>query len=242
MKWISCGAAVLFLQACSGPGSLPPSVSSPLQILPASPEKGTIFRFYQPNADSAYNRNWTHDLDFSGVSWDDNRCATLVSPSHVVMAAHFMRPVKSAVIFHDRAGQPVVRFIVASRTLGNVDVGVGKLNLPVPSDIRFYRFANAADAPPGTAVITTDQTRTASVHEIGMVNGPYVAFTYSEKLDAVYRRNLVVGDSGHPTFLLKNGQMLLLETHTFGGPGSGPFYGDPGIQAAVRNAMQEMGN
>lgn len=241
MKWISCSAAALLLAACSGPGSLPPSVNSPTQILPASPEKGTIFRFYQPNADSAYNRNWTHNLDFSGISWNDYRRATLISPSYVVMAGHFSRPVKSAAVFHDRAGQPVERFIVAARSVGN-DVAVGKLNMPVPSDIKFYRFADASDAKPGTPVIILDQTRTASIHEINSVNGPFISFNYSPKIDPAYRRNLIVGDSGHPTFLLKNGEMLLLETHTYGGPGSGPFYGDPGIQAAVRNAMQEMGN
>jgi hypothetical protein len=157
------------------------------------------------------------------------------------MAGHFARPVKASAIFHDRAGQPVERFIVAVRFVGN-DIAVGKLNMAVPSDIKFYRFADASDAKPGTPVIVLDQTKTASIHEISAVNGLSVSLTYSAKVDPIYRRNLIVGDSGHPSFLLKNGQMLLVETHTFGGPGSGPFYGDPGNQAAIRNAMQEMGN
>jgi hypothetical protein len=103
-------------------------------------------------------------------------------------------------------------------------------------------MANASDATIGRPVITSDQTSTLSVHRIGSINGAVVFLDHVPGLNPVYRRNLVVGDSGHPSFLLKGGQLVLLETHTTGGPGAGPFYGDPAVQASVRAAMAELGN
>ena len=233
---------IVFLGSCA-PATLSSSVSSPLQLLPAKPEKGKLFKYYQPRGDSPRRNNWAAGLDFSGVSWNDPRCATLISPAHVVMAAHYIRDGHTAAMFHDRMGQPEERYIVAHKTLTSVgDIAVGKLNMRLPSDIKAYRFASIADATPGTAVITTDQTLTASVHQIAMVAGSGVRLEYVPGIDPIYRRNLIPGDSGHPTFLLKNGEMLLLETHTTGGPGAGPFYGDPAVQAAIRTAMKELGD
>lgn len=219
-----------------------PSVRSPLELLPSKPEKGRIFHYYQARDGSRWERNWTSGLDFTGVSWNDARTVTLVSPSHVVMAAHFPRDSRTAAMFHDRAGQPVERYIVAAKRIPGTDVAVGKLNMPVPRDIKAYRFASPGDAVPGTPVIVTDQTMTASIHEIRAVYGPGIGFSYHRDLDPVYRRNLIVGDSGNPSFLLKNGELLLLETHTTGGPGAGPFYGDPRLQESIREVMRELGN
>ncbi len=240
MKWLSTAAACLLLASCAGtPGT---TADSPLELLPAKPEKGTLFRYYQERSESVWKRNWTHDLDFTGVSWNHPTCATLVTPSHVVMAAHFIRPKHVAVMFHDRAGQPIERYIVDVRSLAQVgDVAVGKLNLPVPADIEIYDLASPGDAVPGTPVITTDQTMTASVHRIDFLNGRNIFLSYVPEIDPVYRRDLTFGDSGHPTFVLKNGKLLLLETHTFGGPGRGPFYGNPEIKAAIQQAVNEMG-
>ena len=67
-----------------------------------------------------------------------------------------------------------------------------------------------------------------------------VRLGYIPEINPVYGRNLIVGDSGNPSFLIVNGQLVLLETHTTGGPGAGPFYGDPNIQAAIRAAIAEM--
>lgn len=237
--------ALLFLPILLGScvGSLTTTSGDPLSLLPAHPEKGTLFKYYQPGGDSPRANNWTAPLDFSGVSWNDPRCATLISPIHVVMAAHFIRDGRTPVIFHSRVGQPEERFIVAYKTLGSVgDIAVGKLNMRLPSGYKAYRFATPADATPGTPVITTDQTLTASVHRIAAVYGSAVRLEYNPGIDPIYHRNLIPGDSGHPTFILKNGELLLLETHTTGGPGAGPFYGAPAVQTAIRQAIAELGS
>ncbi len=213
-----------------------------LGFLPDKAEQGRLFQYYQPKAGSKWRNNWTAKLDLSGVSWNDSRTATLISPSHVVMAAHFIRPSDVAVMFHDKKGNPHERYITAVRPLAAGDIAVAKLNLPLPPEVKHYRLANLADAQIGRPVITSDQTRTLSVHQIEAVMGSVIRLGYVPGLNPIYQRNLVVGDSGNPSFLLKNGELVLLETHSTGGPGAGPFYGDPQVQAAIRAAMEELGS
>lgn len=238
-------AVTVFLGSCgagSGPtfvsGNLDPSRSG-LGFLPAQAEKGALFKYYQAKAPSKWRRNWATSLDLTGVSWNDSRTATLISPSHVVMAAHFTRPSSVAAVFHDRDGKLYERYIVAVRKLPG-DVSVGKLNLPLPPAIKHYPLARPAQATVGRPVIITDQTNTVSVHRIEAIAGGQVKFSYIPELNPVYRRNLIVGDSGNPSFLVENGGLVLLGTHTTGGPGTGPCYADPAVQAAVRAAMAEM--
>lgn len=223
-----------------------PSVITPVQdglgFLPEKAEQGRLFQYYQPKAGSKWRNNWTAKLDLTGVSWNDSRTATLISPNHVVMAAHFIRPSDVAVMFHDKKGNPHERYITAVRPLPAGDIAVARLNLPLPPEVKPYKFATAADAWIGRPVITSDQTSTLSVHQIDAVLGSVVRLGYVPGLNPIYQRNLVVGDSGNPSFLLKNGELVLLETHSTGGPGAGPFYGDPQVQVAIRSAMADLGN
>ncbi len=235
-----------FLAAC-GPGSGPSVVNSgvatsDLGFLPQQAEKGTLFRYYQPRAGSAWKNNWTASFDLTGVSWNVSTTATLIAPQFVVMAAHYQRDPHAPVMFHDKKGNPHERFIIASRALPGYDVAIGKLNRPVPSEVKRYRFANASEATIGRPVIVTDQTKTLSVHQIAAVSGASIRFSGVPGLNPVYGRNLIKGDSGNPSFIVRNGDLVLMETHTTGGPGAGPFYGDLQLQAAIRAAMASMGN
>ncbi len=239
-------SASLILCAC-GPSNGPSMTGSggdpgttELGFLPKQAEKGTLFKYYQPKAESKWRGNWTSSLDLTGVSWNDSRTATLIAPSYVVMAGHFTRPANVPVMFHDKTGKPYERFIAKVRTLAVGDIAVAKLNLPLPPEVKFYRFAKASQAKIGRPVIVTDQTSTLSVHRIEAVSGGVIQLGHLPGLNPVYRRNLIVGDSGHPSFLLENGGLVLLETHTTGGPGAGPFYGDPQVQAAIRAAIADM--
>ena len=237
----------LLLCAC-GPSNVPSGAaggSAPAQdglgFLPKEAEKGTLFTYYQPKAPSKWRNNWTSKLDLTGVSWNDSRTATLISPSHVVMAAHFTRPANVSVMFHDKQGKPYERFISSVKMLTGVgDIAVAKLNLPLPPEVNPYRLANAGDATIGRPVIVSDQTSTLSVHQIDAVSGGVVRLGFVPGLNPVYRRHLIVGDSGNPSLGWKNGELVRLDTHTTGGPGAGPFYGDPQVQAAIRAAMAEL--
>lgn len=237
-------ALALILAACApanGPTFSGGTAPAGLAFLPHAAEKGTLFKYYQPKGESAWRNNWTRRLDFTGVSWNDARTATLISPSHVVMAAHFTRPSNVPVMFHDGHGKPCERYLTAVKAIPGTDVAVGRLNLPVAPGIRIYPFARANPAP-GTPVIVTDQTRSVSVHEVEAVFGQAIRLRHVPGLNPIYQRNLIVGDSGNPSFLLEGDGLHLLETHTTGGPGAGPFYGAPDLQSSIRAAMAELGN
>lgn len=224
--------------SCSSTGDLS---RGELGLLPATPEKGELFVYYEPRGLAKWKRNWTYALDMTGVSWNDTRTATLIDDQHVVMAAHYTRPMDVPVMFHDRSGNPVERYIVQVRSLAPMaDVAVGKLNLPVPENIKRYSFAPAPEIKPGRAVLVTDQTKTISVHQVQAMNGRMVSFAYHSQLDPVYRRNLIVGDSGNPSFIISGNDVKLLETHFYGGPGTGPCFASGEIQSAVRAAIAEM--
>lgn len=231
-------SSLLLLSSCSTTGDLS---KGELGLLPASPEKGELFTYYEPKGLAKWKRNWTYALDMTGVSWNDNRTATLIDDQFVVMAAHYIRPGDVPVMFHDRDGKPVERYITAVRSLAPMaDVAVGKLNLPVPGGIKRYQFAPLTEVKQGRAVLITDQTKTVSIHQVQSLNGRMVSFAYHPQIDPVYRRNLIVGDSGNPTFIISGGDLKLLETHFFGGPGTGPCFAVGELQSAVRAAMAEM--
>lgn len=245
MRFAVVFVGLLFVSCAPGNGPSVtgnPAAAGDLGFLPQDASKGALFRYYQPKAGSKWLNNWAARLDLTGVSWNDSRTATLVSPSHVVMAAHYMRPGDVPVMFHDKSGKPYERYITRVKTLNTGDIAVARLNLPLPQEIKRYRFANVTDAAIGRPVIVTDQTSTLSVHRIEAVSGSGIRFGYIPGLNPIYQRNLIVGDSGNPSFLLKNGELVLLETHTTGGPGAGPFYGDPAVQASIRTAIAELGN
>jgi hypothetical protein len=234
MKAVVMGIFAGFLCGC-GPAD------AEVSFLPDKPVKGSVFRSYEAKGRSKWAKNWTSNFDLTGVSWNDARTATLIAPSFVVMAKHFMRPQQVPVMFHDREGKPCERYIVGAIGLPDYDVAVAKLNLPVAAGIKSYSFAKPEQITPGRPVLISDQTMTLSVHEINDLRHNMVVFRFVQKLDPVYRRNLIVGDSGNPSFLIDRGELLLLETHTTGGPGAGPCYANPKIQAEVKRAMAELG-
>lgn len=244
--------AALVMTVCScansgksyGPTVIPPGYDpgqTGLGFLPEQAVRGYLFKSYKADGNSRWNNNWATNLDLTGVAWNDPRMATLISPSHVVMAAHFNRPLDIPLVFHDRSGTPYERRIVASKNLAVGDITVARLNAPLPPQVKWYRFANASDATIGRPAIVSHEKATVSVHRIQAVGGNTISFSWIPGLNPVYGRNLIPGDSGHPSFLIKNGRLVLLETHTSGGPGSGPFYGSPAVQASVQAAMAEMG-
>lgn len=226
-------SSFLFISCGSTTTTLP---GTPAALLPSDGEKGKIFEFYNAKDTSYWNKNWTYAVNLTGVSWNNEATCTLIAPQYVIMAGHFIRGQSIPVMFHDRSGKPYERYLASVKKIDGADIAVGKLNLPLPSDIKTYRLASSVNV--GETVFTTDQTKTLSVHEVAAVNGATISLKFSNQVKASNRRNMISGDSGHPTFIIRNGDVELLETHTSGGPGSGPNYADPRIQAAVRAAMQ----
>jgi hypothetical protein len=186
-------------------------------------------------------------MNFTGVAWDDSRTVTLVSSEHVVMAAHYQRPVGTKLVFHDRRGRPQRRVLAAVESLtGIADIAVGRLDTPLPDSVRPYRVlppSGGYGPLAGCLAVVTDQHRKAFVHEISSVSGNGLSFRHpaTSRISSHLTKNLVTGDSGNPSFLLVGGELVLIETHTTGGPGAGPFLSAPPVFTAINRAMSKLG-
>lgn len=186
---------------------------------------------------------WTRGFDMSGIAFDEDRTATLITPRHVVMAAHFARPTSSQIVFHDRYGKRVKRTIIGLAP-GKADVMVGLLDEDVPSNHRAYPLP--APEPDfsrlvGHPVLVTDKLRCLFVHQVAGIQDGWIRFQHDPQRKHGWGKNLIVGDSGNPSFLIVGRDLVLIETHTTGGPGAGPFFGDPEIQSAIRSAVAMLG-
>jgi hypothetical protein len=252
---------VALLAACAPPvPPMPPAPSSALSVAAVRADSDQrfsilldagstpdIFSNYATDRPSPWGGNFTRRLNFTGVAWDDSRTATLVTPEHVVMAAHYPRPVGSTLIFHDRRGRPQRRELVAVESLaGLADVAVGRLDSPVPDSVRPYRLLPPSDgygALAGSLAVVTDQQRKAFLHEVAVVHGHALSFRYPapSRIPPQLTKSLIKGDSGNPSFLLVGGELVLIETHTGGGPGSGPFLSSPPVFAAIQAAVTRLG-
>jgi len=185
-----------------------------------------------------------YDDDASGISFNDKRTCTLVTSQHVVMAAHYIRPVKSSVVFHDRKGKRLERFIVGVRKVYG-DCAVGLLDQPVPAGYRIYPllvpYEGLEEKLIGEFVLVTDQNKRLFVHEVRRAKNGKISFIFDEKKQIGYGKKLVKGDSGNPSFIMVNGEPALIETHHTGGAGSGPFYGDAKLIKKLKEQIDSLG-
>lgn len=219
-------------------GSLGP-VGPPVLPPPSAPP--AIFSSYHADRNASMAAGWTRGMDMSGVSFDDTHTATLITPRHVLMAKHYARPAAAPVVFHDRSGKHIQRKLIGFAAASG-DVMVGLLDEPVPANYRPYPLPSVIDnyALLDEPVIVSDQNRNLFVHLIAGIGNGTIAFKHDKSESHGWSKNLVVGDSGNPSFMIVGDELVLVETHTTGGPGAGPFYGDPAVQQSVRQAVQKL--
>jgi hypothetical protein len=120
------------------------------------------------------------------------------------------------------------------------DVAVGLLDLDVPSDLKVYALpAPRKDSSllKGMTAVVTDQNRRIFFHEIDRAGSTSITFRHPKVAKHGWGKNLVKGDSGNPSFFISEDELVLIETHTSGGAGSGPFYGSPLIQEKLSAAI-----
>ncbi|MGE9267276.1 MAG: hypothetical protein ACQKBY_04200 [Verrucomicrobiales bacterium] len=231
---------LLTLAACSGGAGF--TGTGPKPTLPGPGGSPNIFDEYRRSGDATMAKGWTRGFDMSGVAFDDKRTATLITRRHVVMAKHYQRKKGAKLVFHDRQGKQITRLLIA-RENTSADLTVGLLNQPVPAGYRPYALpAPAADHSQliGRPVIVTDQNRRLFIHLIANISQGKIAFRHDPAETHGWGKNLVVGDSGNPSFLIAGSELVLIETHTFGGPGSGPFLGDPALQTSIKRAVAKL--
>lgn len=244
-------AVFLFGSACAGRGDSSPPHDPRLRLgeLARSTETdGRLFTRYNPNGPSSWNQGWPWKLDLSGVGWDQTTTVTALTPRHVVMADHYQRKVGGRVVFHDRKGRNferhILKIISFKQNGPSSDIAVGLLDRPLPASVRTYPVPRPRkdynELITGAPALVTEQARGLYFHQVAGVHDTAIRFRFDERINKSHRKNLIVGDSGNPSFLLSNGELVLIETHTSGGPGSGPFYGSPAVVATLRNIIKAL--
>ena len=154
--------------------------------------------------------------------------------------------------FHDRSGLPCKRRLTHKKTIyriGSPDVTVGQLDSPVPSTIAHYPLLPAGydyRLLNGAKFLITDKERRVHVFRVNRINqtgyeeiGGRKGF--GDRIHANWHKRLVAGDSGHPAFVIVNGQLVLVSTLKGGGWAShGPFFGGNTLQRAIIKAIDQL--
>ena len=182
----------------------------------------------------------------TGVATDKTQTCTLISPRHVIMAQHYQRNIGDTVVFHDASGRKIVRLIEETAALPgglSPDIAVARLDQVVP--VRFYKVLPPRDDYHsylvGALAIITDKDRNLLMRRIGFIGDRRVRFTKAAEFPSKCADPLITGDSGNPGFVIIQGEPILIETHTFGGMGQGPFVSDPENFAGINALMAQVG-
>jgi hypothetical protein len=184
------------------------------------------------------------------------RAGTLVSPRHFLCATHFLIPVGTRMYFVKQGGKVAVRTVTDYRTLGP-DITVGVLDSDVPAGINFakilpfnsYNFRKKLYAPElyeaqvypwPVPVLNCNQFREGLVADVETWGPAGINYVCSNRPPTdpqrqLFYKDVIVGDSGSPSFVIINNTAVLLTQWTYGGAGQGDedVYYAPLINAAM---------
>jgi hypothetical protein len=189
-----------------------------------------------------YVRNtgcWASGIDLTCISpWNStdsvNRAGTLISPRHILFAAHYQINNGATIRFVDNNNNIITRTMVNKLTHPNYtpyqpDLTIGVLNSDVPSSIKFVKILpqNWTNYLPNLSYnyvvpcLVLDQEEKALISDL--INLSSVANFSIPRNPKRYEffENIVAGDSGNPAFLIINGELVLVTVWTYGGSGAG---------------------
>lgn len=247
-------------------GSLAKSVTDAVDTRLNGKSKATAGKVFltQDHAAQSYIRNpnlWCADLDLSPVSpWNSSgggtRAGVLISPRHILFAAHYEISVGAQVRFVSPSGTVVNRTMTAKLTHPSYtpfypDLTVGVLNSDVPAGISFVKvlpFSWTTKLPSLSfsaplPLLGFDQEENALVTDLGQIASGYANCAVPAVINAAKRLEffeyLVAGDSGNPAFLIVGGDLVLVTVWTFGAAGGGTFVS--GQISTINSLMTSLG-
>lgn len=207
-----------------------------------TPEESLRIYTVQNHAAGLYARNaqvWCADWDLTPISpWNSSggptRAGCLISPRHLLFAAHYQLDVGARVRFVSLTGEVVERTLAAKRTHPDYqpfypDITVGVLDSDVPEGIGFARLLpdDWADHLPALSItrplpaLTLDQEEKALVTDWAS-EGTSTGFRApSDPHRASFYEPKIGSDSGNPALVRIGDHLVLLTVWTYGGPGSG---------------------
>ena len=217
----------------------------------ASSTDWTIFTTRGTGSGTTYVRNtnvWTNggssSIDWTGISPYNtsggyHMPGTLISPRHVLMAAHYAASVGSKMYFVDNDNVVYERTLMAAQNVpGEDDVQIGVLDSDLPDSVTYYpimssenlktfltRFVNETATVP---IVSFDQEKKAIVRSLFSLTGfggvlwhtTFITgssssniFMHGSAERSMFSESIVSGDSGNPNFILIDGQAVLLGDH-----------------------------
>ena len=170
---------------------------------------------------------WIADIDVTCSSiWNDDPgyhygdCATLITPQHVVLAAHLNSTIWRGYIFRAPNGTTTVRRLVDKLRIGSTDITVGLLESPLPAE-----YAPAKLLPPdyerflgtGRLIPVCHQNKYRQAFVVELPDLPTWMARYeiymnygSTSQRYVFKEAVWGHDSGNPCFMLVDDQRILL--------------------------------
>ncbi len=203
----------------------------------------------QNHAQGLYTRSancWAADLDLTCASpWNSNsdgvnkRAGTLITPRHVLMAAHFPLSTGDRIRFVTKDNVTIERTIIANLVNSGAsykrDLQMALLDSDVPGSISVCQFLPSNYATylsndgAGLPALYLDQEEKALVADVwgtkyyfaGSDDYRYYLQVPTLPYRLAMNETIIGGDSGNPVFLILNGKPVLLGMFTFGYAGSG---------------------
>ena len=196
----------------------------------------------------AYVRNtgcWAYDLDLTCISpWNSAgvQCmgGTLISPCHIAFANHYQISNGSKIRYVTLNNTIVEHTVIDQIVVANTDIQIGLLDSDVPSSISFAKIlpSNWSSYLPnlyrntqynssnGLPIMSLDYDKKASINELYYIadnSTAWIRFSSSGSSFHPFREGIIGGDSGSPSFLVINNQLVLILT--WSSAAAGPFYG-----------------
>ena len=190
----------------------------------------------------SYVRNtsgWAYDLDLTPISpWNSTgggtMGGTLISPRHIIFAAHYQINNGATIRFIDGSNNIVTRTMTSKLTHPDYtpfypDITIGILDSDVPAGISYVKILpqNWANYLPSLSsaytipALVTDQEEKGIVTDLYRLDN-YTTFRFPTDATRIsFYESIRSGDSGNPAFLIINGELVILTVWTYGGAGSG---------------------
>ncbi len=148
---------------------------------------------------------------------------TLITPRHLLLAAHASLPVGTKVVFVDKQNNIItpIPTITAYRRILTTDIVVATLSADMPSSIAYYPILDKAELSKyintyqNIPLMILDQEDKALIKDTSSNFVSATGISFSPSTDpkrALFNESLISGDSGNPGFVIINGKLVILLT------------------------------